>query len=88
MVRIHGGKPPVYSVVFLAHAKEPFRRMLEQLLNRPLTCGVSSFNISAHEAHYILRETLNKSSSSRYYCLRRAERDKCEADDICWGERL
>jgi len=54
MVRIHGGKPPVYSVVFLAHAKEPFRRMLEQLLNRPLTCGVSSFNISAHEAHYIL----------------------------------
>jgi len=54
MVRIHGGKPPVYSLVILSYAKEPLRRMLEQLLDRPLTCGVSSFMIRADEAQYIL----------------------------------
>jgi len=54
MVRIHGGKPPVYSLVILSYAKEPLRRMLEQLLERPLTCGVSSFMIRADEARQIV----------------------------------
>ena len=30
MVRIHGGKPPVYSLVILSYAKEPLRRMRQR----------------------------------------------------------
>ena len=43
MIRVHGGKPPVYCVVILSSAKEPLRHGVEQLLNRRLTCGSSSF---------------------------------------------
>ena len=35
-----------------------------------------------------VKETLNKSSSCAYYYLGPAERDWCEADDICTRERL
>jgi hypothetical protein len=58
MVRVHGGKPPVYSLVILSYAKEPLRRMLEQLLERPLTCGVSSFMIRADEARQMVSNVL------------------------------
>src|SRR5215831_16776468 len=55
LVRVHGGKPPVYSVVIRASAKELLRNRLEQLLNRKLTCGISSFMLQSHEAERLLR---------------------------------
>jgi hypothetical protein len=54
VVRVHGGKPPIYSVVIRSSAKEPLRKKLEQLLNRPLTCGISSFMLKADEATRIV----------------------------------
>jgi hypothetical protein len=54
LVRVHGGKPPIHSVVIRSIAKEPLRQRLEQLLNRRLTCGVSSFMLKVHEAELIV----------------------------------
>jgi hypothetical protein len=54
VVRVHGGKPPIYSVVIRSPTKEPLRKKLEQLLNRQLTCGISSFMLKADEAASIV----------------------------------
>ena len=54
LVRVHGGKPPVYSVVIRSSAKEPIRKKLEELLNRRLTCGISSFMLKADEAQRLV----------------------------------
>ena len=54
VVRVHGGKPPIYSVVIRSSAKEPLRQRLEQLLNRRLTCGISSFMLKPDEATRII----------------------------------
>jgi hypothetical protein len=54
MIRLHGGKPPIYCVVILSSAKEPLRQGLEQLLNRRLTCGSTSFMLKADEAERII----------------------------------
>jgi hypothetical protein len=54
LVRVHGGKPPVYSVVIRSPAKEPIRMKLEEILNRRLTCGISSFMLKADEAQRIV----------------------------------
>ncbi len=54
LVRVHGGKPPIYSVVIRSSAKEPLRKRLEHLLNRSLTCGISSFMLKAEEAQRIV----------------------------------
>jgi hypothetical protein len=54
MVRVHGGKPPIYCVVIRSPAKEPLRQRLEQLLNRRLTCGSSSFMLKIGEAQRIV----------------------------------
>ena len=54
MIPVHGGKPPVYCVVIRSSATEPLRQRLEQLLNRRLTCGSSSFMLKADEAEQIL----------------------------------
>jgi hypothetical protein len=54
VVRVHGGKPPIYSVVIRSSAKEPLRQKLEQLLDRRLTCGISSFMLKADEATRIV----------------------------------
>jgi hypothetical protein len=58
LVRVHGGKPPIYSVVIRSSPKEPLRLRLEQLLNRRLTCGVSSFMLKAEEAIRIIDSTM------------------------------
>lgn len=55
LVKVHGGKPPVYSVVIRSKDKEPLRMRLEQLLSRPLTCGISSFMLKASEAKHIVK---------------------------------
>jgi hypothetical protein len=57
MVRVHGGKPPIYCVVIRSRAKEPLRQRLEQLLNRRLTCGSTSFMLKADEADRIVAGT-------------------------------
>ena len=57
LIRVHGGKPPIYCVVILSSAKEPLRQRLEQALNRRLTCGISSFMLKADEAERILPGT-------------------------------
>jgi hypothetical protein len=54
LVRVHGGKPPVYSVVIRSSAKAVLRCRLEQLLDRKLTCGISSFMLQAHEVERLL----------------------------------
>jgi len=54
LVRVHGGKPPIYSVVIRSSAKEPLRKRLEHLLNRSLTCGITSFMLKAEEAQRIV----------------------------------
>jgi hypothetical protein len=54
LVRVHGGKPPIYSVVIRSSAKEALRNRLEQVLNRSLTCGISSFMLQAEEAQRIV----------------------------------
>ena len=54
VVRVHGGKPPVYSVVIRSPAKELLRQTLEKLLDRRLTCGISSFMLKADEAERIV----------------------------------
>lgn len=54
LVRVHGGKPPVYSVVIRSPAKEPIRQRLEQILDRRLTCGIASFMLKAEEAQRIV----------------------------------
>ncbi len=54
MIRVHGGKPPIYCVVIRSSAKEPLRLRLEQLLNRRLTCGSSSFMLKPDEAERIV----------------------------------
>jgi hypothetical protein len=61
IVRVHGGKPPIYSVVIRSVAKEPLRQKLEQMLHRRLTCGISSFMLKADEAKFIVEETLRDS---------------------------
>jgi hypothetical protein len=58
-VRVHGGKPPVYSVVIRSSAKALLRQRLEQLLDRKLTCGISSFMLQGYEAERLLRGRLN-----------------------------
>ena len=57
MIRVHGGKPPIYCVVIRSRAKEPLRERLEQLLNRRLICGGTSFMLKADEAERILADT-------------------------------
>ena len=57
LVRVHGGKPPIYCVVIRSFAKEPLRQRLEQLLNRRLTCGSTSFMLKADEAERIVAGT-------------------------------
>ena len=57
MIRVHGGKPPIYCVVIRSSAKEPLRQRLEQLLNRRLTCGSTSFMLKADEAEHIVAGT-------------------------------
>jgi len=57
MIRVHGGKPPVYCVVMRSSAKEPLRQRIEQLLNRRLTCGISSFMLKVDEAEQIMAGT-------------------------------
>ena len=54
MVRVHGGKPPIYSLVILSQPQELLRHRLEQLINRPLTCGVNSFMLKADEVNQII----------------------------------
>jgi len=58
MIRVHGGKPPVYCVVIRSKAKEPLRQRLEKLLNRRLTCGSSSFMLKLDEAERIVAGTV------------------------------
>ena len=50
--------------------------------------GLQGFPLVVDGVLYYSRETLNKSSSCAYYYLGPAERDWCEADDICTRERL
>ena len=57
MIRVHGGRPPLYCVVILSSAKEPLRHRLEQLLNRRLTCGSTSFMLKANEAERIVADS-------------------------------
>jgi hypothetical protein len=57
MIRVHGGKPPIYCIVIRSSAKEPLRQRLEQLLNRRLTCGSTSFMLKADEAEHIVAGT-------------------------------
>ena len=64
LVRVHGGKPPVYSVVIRSSAKESLRNRLEQLLNRKLTCGISSFMLQSHEAERLLNDTPRSQETS------------------------
>jgi len=54
LVRVQGGKPPFYSVVIRSSAKAPLREIVEQLLDRRLTCGISSFMLRAEEAERIV----------------------------------
>ena len=54
MIRVHGGKPPIYCVVIRSLIKEPLRQRLEQLLDRRLTCGGSSFMLTLEEAEQIV----------------------------------
>jgi hypothetical protein len=54
LVRVHGGKPPVYSVVIRSPNKEPIRQRLEEILNRRLTCGIASFMLKADEAQRVV----------------------------------
>jgi hypothetical protein len=54
MVRVHGGKPPIYCVLIRSSAKEPLRQRLEQMINRSLSCGISSYMLKANEAARII----------------------------------
>ena len=53
---MQGGKPPFYSVVIRSSAKASLREIVEQLLNRKLTCGISSFMLKAEEAERIMSD--------------------------------
>ena len=59
LVLVHGGRPPVYSVVIRSSGKESLRHRLEQLLDRKLTCGISSFMLQLHEAERLLSGNSN-----------------------------
>src|SRR5262249_32989429 len=65
LVRVHGGKPPVYCVVIRSSPKEPLRRQLEQLLNRRLTCGVTSFMLKADEVMRIMGDAQHYPAAGR-----------------------
>ena len=54
LVAVHGGKPPTYSVVILSYNDARLRRRLEDLLRRPIACGLKGFMIQAHEAQHIV----------------------------------
>jgi hypothetical protein len=54
MIRVYGGKPPIYCVVIRSSAKKLLRQRLEQLLNRSLTCGSSSFMLKLDEPERIV----------------------------------
>ena len=56
LVRVQGGKPPFYSVVIRSSAKASLREIVEQLLNRKLTCAISSFMLKAEEAERIMSD--------------------------------
>jgi len=56
LVRVQGGKPPFYSVVIRSSAKASLREIVEQLLNRKLTCGLNSFMLKAEEAERIMSD--------------------------------
>ena len=54
LVRVHGGKAPLYCVVMRSADKAGLRRQLEPLLHRPLNCGITSFMLKAEEVTRIL----------------------------------
>jgi hypothetical protein len=49
MLPVHGGKPPMYTVVMLSSAKERLREKLGGILNRSFSLGVVSFTLKARK---------------------------------------
>jgi len=54
MMSVHGGKPPLYAVVLRSRDKAPMRQKLEQVLNRKLCLGTTSFSLKAEEASLVV----------------------------------
>ena len=50
MLPVHGGKPPMYTVVILSSAKERLREKLGEILHRSFSLGVGSFTLKGPEA--------------------------------------
>src|SRR3954454_11369180 len=60
MVRVNGGKPPIYAVVLRSRNRENIRQKLSVLLNRQLCLGVSSFSLKASEAQLVTQHQNRK----------------------------
>ena len=56
MLPVHGGKPPMYTVVILSPAKERLRQKVGEILNRSFSLGVGSFTINGAEALRLLSQ--------------------------------
>jgi hypothetical protein len=54
VVPLHGGKPPLYTLVILSADRGPMRTKLASVLNRSFSLGVSSFALKASEAQLLL----------------------------------
>jgi hypothetical protein len=54
MMSVHGGKPPLYALVLRSRDKAPMRQKLEQVLNRKLSLGTTSFSLKADEATLLI----------------------------------
>ena len=55
VVPLHGGQPPMYTVVILSGAKEPLRKKLAYTLSRSFSLGVSSFMLTGDEAVRLMK---------------------------------
>jgi hypothetical protein len=50
LLPVHGGKPPIYTVVMLSAEKAPVRDRIGQILSRSFAMGASSFTLRGDEA--------------------------------------
>lgn len=51
---VHGGKPPIYTVVMLSAEKAPVRDRIGQILSRSFSMGASSFTLKGEEAAVLI----------------------------------
>ena len=69
-VAVHGGSPPLYSVVLRSRNNEIIRERLSELLNRQLCLGVTAFSLKASEALLVIQQRYQEIAQASTGCPR------------------